>query len=79
MRGDPVAHLVVDGTVDLGTALVMSSRPGVRREFRREVRRELWRWNDYDTLVAPSVDATVVLVGLRGEPLEAVAARIGLR
>ena len=69
--GDPAAHLVVDGTAGLVTALVMPPHPGVRRELRRG--------QDYDTLVEPSLDATVVLVGLPGEPLEAVAARLGLR
>ena len=71
IRGDPAAHLVVDGAEGLVTALVMPPHPGARREF--------LRGHDYNTLVVPSFDATVALVGLPGEPLEVVAARLGLR
>ncbi|MGB5833189.1 MAG: DUF3379 family protein, partial [Thiohalocapsa sp.] len=65
------AHLVMDGQRGPVTALVMPQGEVDSSGFAQG--------RQYDTLIMPAPDAGVALVGLPGEPLEALAAQLGLR
>lgn len=64
------AHLVMDGDRGPVTALVL---PGAAQAGAARVRA-----GAFDALLIPGSDGAVALVGERGEPLDAVAARLGL-